>query len=193
VSRSSRYSRWDGTQDPWADADDVLEGLGDDLLEFGDLSQAMRRMLQRGFEHGGRRITGLQSLAERLRKMRRSDLGRYDMDSVVEQIEEALREVRDLERDEVTSRQDLREQEGRSATDADDDPLAALERELGQPPFGSQLDPRLDYLDRLEGRPADALRGMQNYDFLSPEAESKFNELVESLRRQVIQQFFKGA
>jgi uncharacterized protein with von Willebrand factor type A (vWA) domain len=183
----SRYSRWDGSQDPWADADDILEGVGDDLLEFGDLSQALRRMLQRGFELEGNRITGLQSLSERLRKMRQSALGRYDMDSVVGQIEEALKAVRDLEREEIASRMELRE-------GTPDDPLADFEREFGaQPPFGSKLEPRVDFLDRLEDRPADALRGLQSYDFLSPEAEAKFKALVDDLRRQVIQQYFRGA
>ena len=75
----------------------------------------------------------------------------------------------------------------------DDDPLSALEREFAQPPFGDRLHPRLDYLDALEGRPADALKGLQSYDFKSPEAEAKFNELVDKLRQQMMQQYFKGA
>ncbi len=205
MSPRFRYSRWDGTQDPWADPDEVLEGLSDDLLEFGDLGQALRRMMQRGFSIEGRRITGLQSLSERLRNMRRDSLRRYDMDSVVGQIEEELREVRELERHEVSDRLDLRRQEsaerstpeGEVAPDLDalpeDDPLSALEREFAEPPFGSRLHPRMDYLDHLEGRPADALRGLQNYDFLSPEAEAKFQELTDKLRQQVLQQYFKGA
>ncbi len=194
MSPRYRYTRWDGTQDPWADADDILEGLGDDLLEFGDLEQALRRMLQRGFSQEGRRLTGLQSLTERLRGMRQRDLRRFDMDSVVGQISDALGEVRELERREVTERLDLRREAGDAAEPADpDDPLAALEREYAEPPFGNRLEPRLDYLDRLEDRPADALRGLQNYDFLSPEAETKFNELTERLRQQVLQQYFKGA
>src|SRR5689334_16427839 len=102
-----RYTRWDGTQDPWAEPDEVLENLSDDLLEFGDLSQALRRMLQRGFNIEGRKITGLQSLAERLRNLRREAMRRYDMDSVVQGIEEDLRAVRQMERDEVSDRLDL--------------------------------------------------------------------------------------
>jgi len=88
VARLQRYSRWDGSQDPWADPDEILEGVTEDLLEFGDLQQALRRMLQRGFSVEGRRITGLQSLAERLRNLRREAMRNYDMDSVVKQIEE---------------------------------------------------------------------------------------------------------
>ena len=196
MSRFS-YSRWDGSQDPWADPDDVLEGLSDDLLEFGDLGQALRRMLQRGFNLEGRRITGLQSLAERLRNLRRDALRRYDMDSVVQGIEEDLREIRNLERSEVSDRLDLREQ-SRAARDAelpevDTDDLSEFESQFLQPPFGDRLDPRLEYLDSLEGRPADAIKGLQNYDFKSPEAEAKFNELTDKLRQQMMQQYFKGA
>ncbi len=195
----ARYSRWDGSQDPWADPDDVLEGLSDDLLEFGDLGQALRRMLQRGFNLEGRRITGLQSLAERLRNMRRDALRNYDMDSVVQGIEDELREVREMERSEVNDRLDVREQsqqrEEAPNLDAlpEDDPLSALEREFLEPPFGDRLTPRLDYLDNLEGRPADAIKGLQNYDFRSPEAEAKFKELVERLQKEMMQQYFKGA
>ena len=192
MSPANRYSRWDGTQDPWAQADDVLESVSDDLLQFGDLSHAMRRMMQRGFQAGGRRVTGLQSLAQRLRGMRRSELGRYDMDSVTRQILDSLDEVRELERREVEDRLRLRDESG-APPEPDDDPLAALEREMGEPPFGSRLDDRLDYLDRMADRPAEALRSLQRYDFMSPEAEARFNELVDELRRQVLQQYFRGA
>jgi uncharacterized protein with von Willebrand factor type A (vWA) domain len=205
VTPRYRYSRWDGTQDPWADPDEVLEGLSDDLLEFGDLGQALRRMMQRGFSLEGRRITGLQSLAERLRNLRRDAMRQYDMDSVVQGIEDDLREVRSMERQEVRDKLDLRQQsrEARGTPDGeevpdldalpDDDPLSALEREFAQPPFGQRLNPRLDYLDSLEGRPADALKGLQSYDFTSPEAEAKFKDLTDKLRQQMMQQYFKGA
>jgi len=197
MTRLQRYSRWDGTQDPWADPDDVLEGVTEDLLEFGDLQQALRRMLQRGFSVEGRRITGLQSLAERLRNLRREAMRNYDMDSVVKQIEDDLREVRSLERNEVTDRIDLRATDSEQLPDLEslpeDDPLSALEREFAQPPFQNRLNPRLDYLDNMEGRPADAIKGLQNYDFLSPEAEAKFKELTDRLRQQMLQQYFRGA
>jgi uncharacterized protein with von Willebrand factor type A (vWA) domain len=197
VTRLQRYSRWDGSQDPWADPDDVLEGVTEDLLEFGDLQQALRRMLQRGFNVEGRRITGLQSLAERLRNLRREAMRNYDMDSVVGQIEDDLREVRELERTEVNDRLDLRKEAGEALPDLnslpEDDPLSALEREFLEPPFNNRLQPRLDYLDNMEGRPADAIKGLQSYDFLSPEAEAKFKELTDRLRQQMMQQYFRGA
>ena len=105
------------------------------------------------------------------------------LNGVVKQIEDDLREIRSLERTEVQDKLDLRQGEREHAPDLDslpeDDPLSALEREFLQPPFNNRLDPRLDYLDNMEGRPADAIKGLQSYDFLSPEAETKYKELLE--------------
>jgi hypothetical protein len=41
------YSRWDGSQQPPFDADDVLDALADTLAE-GDVRRALQRLMQRG-------------------------------------------------------------------------------------------------------------------------------------------------
>ena len=71
-----RYSQWDGTQDvAELDADDVLQSLSDDLLNFGDLQQALRNMMQRGMRQpDGDRTEGLRDLLQRLRQQRRQAL-----------------------------------------------------------------------------------------------------------------------
>ena len=65
-----QYSEWDGTQD-WAkaDADDILAELERNLMNHGDLSQALR-MMQRGGIKGssGKRTPGIQELLQRLRQ-----------------------------------------------------------------------------------------------------------------------------
>ena len=41
-----RYSVWDGTQDvPEFGADDILDSLTDDLMNFGDLQHALRNLM----------------------------------------------------------------------------------------------------------------------------------------------------
>ena len=50
-------------------------------------------------------------------------------------------------------------------------------------------------LDQLDGLPADVgerIRGLQDYDFLEPEARERFDELVERLQGQVLDQFVAG-
>ena len=47
-----------------------------------------------------------------------------------------------------------------------------------------------DALDKLPPDPAGQMQALQNYEFLNPEAQHKFQELVEQLRQQMTQSFF---
>ena len=66
VARSARYSRWDGSQAaPDLGADELLDALTEDLLEDGDLDQALRRLMERGMRGDGpgrSDLTGLRDL-----------------------------------------------------------------------------------------------------------------------------------
>ena len=82
-----RYSEWDGSQKEELDADDILEALSEDLMEFGDLQQAMRYLMQRGMETSdGNYIRGLRDLLRQLKEERRQRLERYDMGGIMEDI-----------------------------------------------------------------------------------------------------------
>ncbi|HLK45395.1 MAG TPA: hypothetical protein VKT18_05380, partial [Acidimicrobiales bacterium] len=67
------YRRFDGTgDDDELDAEALLEALTDDLLESGDLSDALNRLLRQGMRTpDGQRLEGLQRLMERTRKRRK--------------------------------------------------------------------------------------------------------------------------
>ena len=71
-----RYSMWDGTQDvPELEANDILDNLTDDLMNFGDLQHALRNLLQRGMRNPqGDRMQGLRDLLQQLRQQRRQQL-----------------------------------------------------------------------------------------------------------------------
>ena len=71
-----RYTEWDGTQEiPPLDADEVLDGLTDDLMNFGDLQHALRNLMQRGMRTpGANRMDGLRDLLQQLRQQRRQAL-----------------------------------------------------------------------------------------------------------------------
>jgi len=96
-----RYSQWDGSQDiPPLDPDDILAGLTDDLMNFGDLQHALRNLLQRGMRNPmGQRMQGLRDLLQQLRQKRRQTLDRYDLSSVFEDIQKRLDEILSLEKD----------------------------------------------------------------------------------------------
>src|ERR1700687_4455838 len=90
-----RYSRWDGSQKlDDLDAGDVLDALSDDLMNYGDLHAALQRLM-RG---GSRNMRGLEQLLKQRREAREKELGRYTLDSTVEQLREQVQDVVDTER-----------------------------------------------------------------------------------------------
>jgi uncharacterized protein with von Willebrand factor type A (vWA) domain len=50
----------------------------------------------------------------------------------------------------------------------------------------------LDRLDQLPDDPVGAIKGLQDYDFMTPEARAQFDDLLKSLQQQMLQQAFQG-
>lgn len=171
-----RYSRWDGTQVGFdLDATDIFGELTDDLLYHGDLNAALRRMMQSGFTNDdGERLQGLREMLEELRKKRREALESHDLGGVYDDIARELREVIETERDAI----DEMTEEARQSGDARRQELTeevAAERHAN--------------LDLLSPDLAGMVRDLQNYDFTSSEAREKFDELIDRLREQLMQQY----
>ena len=160
-----RYSAWDGTQEaPDFDAEDVLRELSDELLYHGDVNQALRRLLQQGFDpRAGERVQGLADVLGQLRARRREMLRRYDPGGVLEGIRGRLQDVVDTE-----------ERAARAGAGAPPAPAAAR---------------RTDFLHDLPDDAGDRLRALREYDFADAEAGRKFTDLLDELRRQAVSRF----
>src|SRR5213596_1074633 len=103
-----RYSEWDGTQEiPSLDPDDILAGLTDDLMNFGDLQHALRNLLQRGMRDPmGQRMQGLRDLLQQLRQQRRQTLDRYNLSSAFDDLKQRLNDIVQREKDTIQRRLD---------------------------------------------------------------------------------------
>src|ERR1700694_4270052 len=96
-----RYSRWDGTQRlDDLDAGDVLDALSDDLVNYGDLTAPPQRLLRWGSPN----MPGLEQLLKQLREARERELGRYNLDSTVDQLREQVQDVIDTEKQGIERR-----------------------------------------------------------------------------------------
>jgi uncharacterized protein with von Willebrand factor type A (vWA) domain len=198
-----RYSEWDGTQEiPALDPDDILAGLTDDLLNFGDLQHALRNLLQRGMRNPmGQRLEGLRDLLQQLRQQRRQQLDRYNLSSVFEDIQKKLDEIMSLERETLDRRLD---EAGRQLEGADS-PLQAFEEALKAPAQEQTAEEQKQLAEMLksvaerkkntlESLPEDVggrIKELQNYEFMDPEAGNKFQELMEMLKKALMDTFFK--
>src|SRR5947208_7493654 len=179
VRRMSRfqYSRWDGTQVGCdLDADALLEEMTDDLLYHGDLNAALRRMMQQGFrDRQGRDVDGLRDMLERLRDRRREQLDRYDLGGVYEDIARQLDEIVEQEREGIDRRVD----EARSSGDKRREELL---EDISQQ--------RRQELEQLPPDLAGRVSELQQYDWMDDAARQRFEELMEELKKQLLDSMF---
>jgi uncharacterized protein with von Willebrand factor type A (vWA) domain len=157
-----RYSEWDGTQDPFGP--DVSAGdLLDAMSEELLSGQGADHALSRMIHRGMRgRFTGLDALRARLRQARRREQERLNLEAPLQEIRERLDEILETER-----------------------------RTLS---FMAEDDARLreQFLDSLSPDPAGAIKELKDYRFVDPEAQGKFDELMEHLRQQVMGSYFRN-
>ena len=101
-----RYSRFDESGEAISfDADDVLSGLSDDLLYHGDLSAALRRLLQEGFTGaGGEQVQGLSEMMRKIAE-RRSQLAAGE-NPLAQHVAEEIQAVVALEHEALNVRRD---------------------------------------------------------------------------------------
>ena len=157
----SRYSRWDGSQDPLGpemSAGELLERLSEDLLSGTGAEGALQRLLRRGVAG---RFSGLDALRARLKRQRRLDQERLDLAGPLEEIRGRLEEVLDLERTELSFR--------------DDDDARARET----------------FLDSLPPDVPGQLRELRGYRFADPQAQRRFDDLLQHIQEQVLGSYFR--
>ncbi|HMS58465.1 MAG TPA: hypothetical protein PKA49_06385 [Tepidiformaceae bacterium] len=248
-----RYSMWDGTQEvPDVQADEILDNLTDDLMNFGDLQHALRNLMQRGMRSPqGDRMQGLRDLLQQLRQQRRQQLDRFNLSSAFDDIKKKLEEIVNMERSTIDRRLDeatgQRPQDGQPGDQQQgqqgDNQQGGQQQQGGQPQRGQQqggqqgmqgrpqagqqgqpqqgqeggegqgqqgqqspgqqpgnefaemlrniANKKKDFLSQLPNDTSGQMRQLQNYEFMDPEAQAKFNELLESLKKAMMETFFK--
>ena len=157
-----RYSRWDGTQDPLG-PDLSAADLLDAMSEDLLSGQAADRALSRLLRQGMRgRFKGMDALRARLRGARRRERERLNLEGPLQEIQQRLDEILETERRTLSFR-------------AEDD--ARL---------------REQFLDSLPPDPAGQLKELKEYRFADPAAQTKFDELMQWLKDQVLGSYFRS-
>lgn len=184
MSPLSWYSRWDGSQRlDDLDADQLLEAMSDDLLSDGDPWSALRRLFQRGAKNpDGANLPGLQDLLNRLRRQRQQQLDRYDLSSVLDDIKQKLDTIMKTEREGIERR----------VADAKERAQKGLAPESFRQAMEQAAAEHKRTLDEMPESPAGRIQGLQNYEFMDPDAHRLFWELMKGLQQQMLQPFLSN-
>lgn len=169
-----RFSQWDGTQDSGVAADDVLGAMIDDLMEYGDLRWAMRNLMSRGMDipQGGHK-QGLREMLRNLRDRKRENLDQFNLSGIFKDIEKKLDEILDMERGSI------------------DELLEGKADDFSNQVLQQIAENNKEKLDALPDNPAGKMQQLEKYEFLNPDAQKKYIELLNQLREAMTQTFFK--
>ena len=198
-----RFSEWDGSQASEIAADDAMGAMVDDLMEYGDLRWAMRNLLSRGMQipQGGH-MQGLRDMLKRLREQKRQNLDRFNLSSVFKEIEKELAEILDLECKSIDKWLDpgpsplgedsdvASESDGSDNAGAQSKNAEGTGREMVNDVMRDVAQKNKARLDELPDNAAGRMQELQNYEFLSPEAQRRYIDLLNQLRRAMTQTFF---
>ena len=155
-----RYSEWDGSQDIFElNADELMDKLGQNMMSYGDLSYALRMLQRGGFRDSqGRRLPNIQELLQRLRQQKQSQLDKYDLGSMMDDIRQKLDDILQTEREGIQSK--LEEARQKAAEDVSD--------------VSPEMQKKL--LETIEDR---AARSLEKLDELPPDVGGKIKELTD--------------
>ncbi len=184
LNQRYRYSHWDGTQQIFdMDASEVMDALSDDLLQQGDVMRALRELFRNGMQNrDGSQMPSLRQLMERLKDQRRQQLQQSNLDSVVDDLKERLENILRTEREGIQQRLD----EAADLPEPEDAAGKEQQRSLNQL-LRQRAERNLDRLDELPNDIGGQIQGLMEYDFMDPDAQQQFQELLDMLKGQMAQ------
>jgi uncharacterized protein with von Willebrand factor type A (vWA) domain len=186
---TNRYSEWDGSQNIFEpDADSLMDELQRHLMYDGDLARALRMMQRNGLMDGqGRRLPSLRELMERLKQRRQEHLGKYKLNSMMEDIRKRLDEIIQTEQKGIQHRLDEARQKASGGNQE-------LNRETQERLLKNLEERASRNLEKLETLPPDVggrIKELNDYDFMDGEARRQFQELMDMLKRSAMSSFAK--
>ncbi|TDN43618.1 uncharacterized protein with von Willebrand factor type A (vWA) domain [Curtobacterium flaccumfaciens] len=164
LSRDARYGRYEDGPDPLAPPVDLAEAL-DAIGEDVMGGTSPERAIREFLRRGGRDQRGLDDLARRVAERRRELTSKNNLDGTLQQVKQLLDEAVLAERGQLAR-----------DTDIDDGDRALAEMQL----------------DSLSPSPASAVQELSGYDWKSPTARQKYEEIKDLLGREVLDQRFAG-
>lgn len=186
---SFRYSQWDGTQQVFEPTEDqIMEEMADDLMNHGDVMRSLRSLFQRGMEgEFGQRMQGMRDMLDRLRNRRQERLEQYNLDSVMDELKERLDKVIDTERTGIDRRLDEARQQMAQST-----PEEAADREQLMKMLEDRAARNREALDNLPPNLGGAVKELTEYDFMDPDAQGQFQELLDMLKQRMMENTFQN-
>ncbi len=183
---SYRYFKWDGTTPLQLDRDKLIDEFTQRLMSNGDVPEILWDLQRNALRDSqGRRMPSLDQLLERIQHQKQIQLNRYNLDSIMDDIKQALDDIVNTEKEGIRKNvEDVRQR----AQDQSSDLSAEMQQKL----LKSVEDKAVRNLQKLDGLPPDAggqVKELSHYDFMDQAAKKKFQALLDILKKRTLDTF----
>jgi uncharacterized protein with von Willebrand factor type A (vWA) domain len=144
----TRYTAWDGSQRVRLDADELFDRFAEYMSQTDDAGEALDALLRDGYQGDGFEVIGIDELMARVERAIEELLGTYNLDHALDEPRRKIDEL--LEQEQIAA-----EQAGDSA----------------------RLERLQELFDQLRRNPSDALRSLEDHDFLDEDSEQDLDNL----------------
>ena len=178
-----RYSRWDGKQDLFQfDEDDIMEELSEHIAEKGDTTAALQSLIQDGLKkRDDVTLPGVKNILEKIKSERRETLGKYNMESVLDEIKKRLKDITKSELNEINSKlSELSKHKGApTKTESSED---GADQAKNSEELYNEISEKKKQLQSMPEDPSQAISKLHDYTFLNQDAKKDFESLVNSIQ-----------
>lgn len=178
-----RYSRWDGKQDLFQfDEDDIMEELSEHIATKGDTTTALQSLIQDGLKKRDEaELPGVKDILEKIKSERNETLGKYNMESVLDEIKKRLKDIAKSELSEINSKlSELSKHEGApTKTESSKD---GVDKADNSEELYNETYEKKKQIQNMPEDPSQAVSKLQAYSFLNQDAKKDFDSLVNSIQ-----------
>ena len=187
-----RYSRWDGSQDVVTpNKDSLMDQLSDELMSNGDVTSALRNIVRQGLNEPEGKTRGVQEMLEQLRKRRQEALDRYNLSSVLDDIQNKLQSVLRHEEEGIEKQFQRARSMKQQAEGAQGDALDPQTREKLLGDMERRARASREALRQVpRDNMAEAIKKLRNYEFTNAQAKQEFDDLLKMLQQQAAESLF---
>ena len=161
-----------------------MEELADHIFTHGDVNSALRRLVQKGLSgKSGQSMPGIEKMLQSIQQRKRETLEHYNLDHIMDDLKERLRDIVDTERRGIERR--LSEARARGFDESNPEGSGVREHLLQL--LESMAEERLRTLDELPDSLGQRLKALTSYDFMDDAARAKFDRLLEEMRQSFLE------
>jgi uncharacterized protein with von Willebrand factor type A (vWA) domain len=178
-----KFFKFDGSEPFAFDQEKLMAELSKRLMADGNLSEALWRMQNsRMRDSHNRQLPSLKEMLRRLNEKKQSQLNRFNLDSMMDDIKKALEDVLATERAGIQKKIDeINQKAQKGSGDLSPETIEKIVQAMQD-----KAAQNLEKLDLLPDNVPGQIKGLNKYDFMDEEARKKFQDVIDKLKKRTM-------